>query len=191
MPLIVSVANWLVNTYMPLRHGEVRPSIMWLVIAIKLFCFSHLFCFLMVRYWGRHPPPNDQISMTITVIMAVLATLCLAAYGRYRFFYRSSARYDYRFGRQRRIVLYAQFVKAEIGYFSALHLVRDDQTFVPTTIGSESMGEVLYVLQKSGLDIPDRIAMANRFGISEPESFFLRAHRRERLAAAASKKRRT
>ncbi len=104
-------------------------------------------------------------ALTLSVVMSL-------AYFRYRVHFRTNGFYIYRWGRLAQFQPYTAFKELEMGYFTALRLLRTDGTSwnFPAVEDNETLAQVLWCLRRAGLSTPDAVAMQNRFGLESDAS---------------------
>lgn len=166
--LLFALVNAFIDRFFPHRHAEVRPNRNLLVFALVLFGFAALFGFgsLVVQR-----PEDAPVVLIIGLILFVAGLGCVAAYLRYRVYFRSMGVYVYRLGWQAQMMPYAGFDRVEMGYWAALKLVRADGSFwvLPLPDHDGGLAEVIWRLRRAGLPTPDAIALRNRFGLNPEE----------------------
>jgi hypothetical protein len=161
---MIALVNWFVDTFMPHRHGEVRPSRKWLIFGIILLVPGAIFLTVGIV---RKEQAGSDILLIVASVLLLLALALLAAYFRFRVHFRAVDAYAYRWGFRSEAVLYAAFKRLEMGYFIPLKLVRADGSSwnVPIPDHDGGLVEVLWRLRQAGIDIPDALSMQTRFGI--------------------------
>jgi len=172
----------IVDRFVPHRHAEVRPSRNWLVFALYVFGFGAL---LFIGSLVMRRPEDAPFLRTIALVLLAAGFVCVAAYVRFRVHFRSYGIYVYRLGLPVRMIPYAEFARAELGYWAALKLVRRDDTFwiVPMPDHQGGLAEVIWRLRRADLPTPDTIALRNRFGLDEVAAGDRRGFQRMRRRA--------
>jgi len=162
--IVVGLVNWIVDTFMPHRHGEVRPSRQWLTYGIIFLAPGAI---LLIVGTVREGQVDSEILLIVAGAFLLLGLAMLAAYFRFRVHFRAVGAYAYRWGFPREVVPYAGFKRLEMGYFIPLKLVRADGSSwnVPIPDHDGGLFEVVWRLHQAGIDLPDALSLQTRFGI--------------------------
>lgn len=166
--LLVALVNAFVHRFIPHRHAEVRPNRNFLVFAIVLLGLAALFGF---GSFFIQTLEGDAVILIVGLTMLLAGLGCVAAYFRYRVYFRSLGIYVYRLGWQAQMMPYAGFERVEMGYWTPLKLVRADGSFwtLPLPDHDGGLAEVIWRLRRAGLPTPDAIALRNRFGLTDEQ----------------------
>lgn len=176
---VIAIVDAIVDRFYPTKYAELRPHrgliYLGLPLVVAGFGFS-VFISIFAQRANGSPVPFIVLGAigTIGLLMCVL-------YFRFRIFFRRSGIHRYQWGRYVETLSYANFKAAELGYRSALRLACVDGTYwnFPSSDVRRVLAQVLWNLSRSGVPVPDPIALQSRLGFASFETgsrAFRRAH---------------
>ena len=143
------------------RHGEIRPSILWLIFGVGIFAFTA-------------PLVWVSSSLGLTLLMSALGLSGLGMIGFYfhrRILFRRRGLYDVRAGRVRNAVPYACAWQCQLGdnlekEGIIIQGVGARRWPIPGATSKTALSEALWCLQEAGVRLPQAEALQQRFGIT-------------------------
>ena len=167
---IIAIVDAVVDRFIPAKHAELRPSRALLYFGLPLIAVG-----FGLAIWVQFAVPSaDGTRLTSVVFGSIGAIGCFLCvlYFRFRVHFRSFGIHRYQWGRYIDTLPYASFRAAELGYWSALRLVRADGTYwnFPSSDFLRVLDQLLWNLNRGGVPVPDTIALRNRFGVASFET---------------------
>ncbi|MEL8056105.1 MAG: hypothetical protein AAGK66_08120 [Pseudomonadota bacterium] len=147
------------------RHGEIRPSLAWLIAGTGMFTFFTLLAFAVFT-WA------EPALFTIALMFASGGALMVGYYFHRRIMFRKRALYDVKAGRVASAVPYICAWQCQLGH----DIERDGiiiqgvgarRWSIPGATSREALSEALWCLKDAGVKLPQDEALVQRFGITQ------------------------
>ncbi|MDJ0922717.1 MAG: hypothetical protein QNI84_16435 [Henriciella sp.] len=161
---VMLLAAQAMQHYLPRRHGEIRPTPLWVVFGSGLFAFfgvsSLVFAF-------SANTPASLFSLALSVGGAAM----IAFFFHRRILFKRKALYQVRAGRVDLAVPYSCAWQCQLGENIEregliIEGVGARKWAIPGATSRQALSEALWCLSNAGVRLPDETALMQRLGIS-------------------------
>ncbi|MEM7494006.1 MAG: hypothetical protein AAF296_11530 [Pseudomonadota bacterium] len=167
--LLVAVASMYAahlsnTTLFPRRHGEIRPSIAWLIAGSGTLVFFTLLA-------GSFFMASEIALLVIAIMFAGGGIVMIGFYFHRRLIFRRRALYDVKAGRVATAVPYICAWQCQLGRDIEregiiIQGVGARRWAIPGATSREALSEALWCLKDAGVRLPEEHALKQRFGIT-------------------------
>lgn len=147
------------------RHGEIRPSVLWLVIGVGVFVFMATMAVCCASM-------GSPVLTGLFTLFAGIGAGMVGYYYHRRIQFRRRAVYDIRAGQVRSAVPYSCAWQCQLGENIEregiiIQGVGARTWAIPGATSREALSEALWCLREAGVKLPDSDALVKRFGITQ------------------------
>ncbi|MEQ9315188.1 MAG: hypothetical protein RLN72_05005 [Henriciella sp.] len=145
-------------------------------------CLSAFGIFVLAAVIIHHGISESHLEISIFVPAIVIGFILAAMRWHRTLFYKTHGVFEYRFGRLAKYEPYDQWTLIELGpLFHPLRVVRSDGSTWNLPLGDSDefrlRGEILWLVDRAGVEIPDQVARRNRVGIGALTPYSRKAYR--------------